>query len=138
MVCGRVRHLHGSVLHPYGVPPPRYDGALGVLVGISAVKAMLLYAADKAGEAVAAETLPDGTLRLPPDTASRLAAHLHTPVRLVAFTDEEGVRFQSTFLGSRALVRVLVVAASTVRGLTVQDSWQLFKCLASIHGPPTV
>lgn len=29
-------------------------------------------------------------------------------VRVVAFTDEEGVRFQSTFLGSRALVRCLL------------------------------
>lgn len=29
----------------------------------------------------------------------------HTGVHLVGFTDEEGLRFQSTFMGSRALVR---------------------------------
>ena len=30
---------------------------------------------------------------------------LRQPVHVVAFADEEGVRFHSTFLGSRALVR---------------------------------
>src|SRR4051812_49058751 len=46
----------------------RYDGILGVLVGLAVVEAL------------------DASL----------------PVELVAFADEEGLRFQSTFLGSRA------------------------------------
>src|SRR3954454_9017604 len=46
----------------------RYDGILGVLVGLEVAEAV------------------DG------------------PVEVVAFADEEGVRFQSTFLGSRAFV----------------------------------
>ena len=48
----------------------RYDGILGVLVGLAVV-----------------EALDDDV-----------------PVELVAFADEEGLRFQSTFLGSRAFV----------------------------------
>jgi len=48
----------------------RYDGILGVLVGLAVVEAL-----DE-----------------------------DVPVELVAFADEEGLRFQSTFLGSRAFV----------------------------------
>jgi hydantoinase/carbamoylase family amidase len=48
----------------------RYDGILGVLIGLAVV-----------------EALDDDV-----------------PVELVAFADEEGLRFQSTFLGSRAFV----------------------------------
>ena len=48
----------------------RYDGILGVLVGLAVV-----------------EALDDDV-----------------PVELVAFADEEGLRFQSTFLGSRAFI----------------------------------
>ena len=48
----------------------RYDGILGVLVGLAVV-----------------EALDDDV-----------------PIELVAFADEEGLRFQSTFLGSRAFV----------------------------------
>ena len=51
----------------------RYDGILGVLVGLAVV-----------------EALDDDV-----------------PVELVAFADEEGLRFQSTFLGSRAFVGTL-------------------------------
>lgn len=38
-------------------------------------------------------------------SAAVAAGVLRRTVHVVAFTDEEGVRFQSTFLGSRALVR---------------------------------
>ena len=37
-------------------------------------------------------------------SSSDAAGLLRRTVRVVAFADEEGVRFQSTFLGSRALV----------------------------------
>jgi len=57
----------------------KYDGALGVIVGIAAVKALVLEAA--------ATGVP-----------------LARPVQVVAFCDEEGVRFSSTFLGSRAII----------------------------------
>ncbi|CAI9284619.1 unnamed protein product [Lactuca saligna] len=50
--------------------------------------------------------------------------YLQHPVEVIAFSDEEGVRFQSTFLGSAALAGVL--PASTLQvpdksGLTVQN-----------------
>ena len=38
-------------------------------------------------------------------SAADAADVLKRTVHIVAFADEEGVRFQSTFLGSRALVR---------------------------------
>ena len=38
-------------------------------------------------------------------SAADAAGVLKRTVHIVAFADEEGVRFQSTFLGSRALVR---------------------------------
>ena len=55
----------------------RYDGILGVLVGLAVVEAL-----DE-----------------------------DVPVELVAFADEEGLRFQSTFLGSRAFVGKLEPAS---------------------------
>jgi len=42
---------------------------------------------------------------MPADVRAAAQRVLLGPVRLVGFTDEEGVRFKSTFLGSRALVR---------------------------------
>lgn len=53
-----------------------YDGALGIIVAIAAVKALHV----------------NGDL----DTFPR-------PIEIIAFSDEEGVRFQSTFLGSAAI-----------------------------------
>ena len=60
----------------------KYDGALGIVVGIAAVKALNLEAVSTG--------IP-----------------LEKPVHVVAFSDEEGVRFSSTFLGSRAVVGTL-------------------------------
>lgn len=57
----------------------KFDGALGIVVGIAAVKALILEQGD----------------------------NVTKPVEVVAFSDEEGVRFQSTFLGSRALCGTL-------------------------------
>ena len=48
--------------------------------------------------------------------SSDAAGLLTRTVRVVAFTDEEGVRFQSTFLGSRALVRCSYWAHREVLG----------------------
>src|SRR4051794_19407103 len=67
----------------------RYDGILGVLVGLEVAEAV------------------DG------------------PVEVVAFADEEGLRFQSTFLGSRAFVGHLQADELALRdrdGVTLRDA----------------
>ncbi len=45
---------------------------------------------------------PQGDLLIPPSLAAGLLPR--GSLHVVAFADEEGVRFQSTFLGSRAVV----------------------------------
>ncbi|PSC67377.1 Allantoate deiminase [Micractinium conductrix] len=95
----------------------KYDGALGIVVGIAAVKALLIEAAVAEGvvslaevERVVAHARTTGAdidvseLLYDQGQASQLFA---TPVRVIAFADEEGVRFHSTYLGSRALVGTL-------------------------------
>ncbi|XWS67382.1 hypothetical protein CRYUN_Cryun04dG0002500 [Craigia yunnanensis] len=75
-----------------------FDGSLGIISAISALK--VLKSNGKLGE-------------------------LKRPVEVIAFSDEEGVRFQSTFLGSAALAGVLPVTAlkiSDKSGVTVQDA----------------
>src|SRR4051812_25181241 len=67
----------------------RYDGILGVLVGLAVVE------------------------------------ELDVPVELVAFADEEGLRFQSTFLGSRAFVGRLEPGELELRdpdGITLREA----------------
>ena len=64
----------------------KFDGTLGVLVGVSSVKAVIL------------------------ETVS-LGQKIPSPVQVVAFSDEEGIRFSSTFLGSRAVVGLLPESA---------------------------
>ena len=60
----------------------KYDGALGIVVGIAAVKALNLE-------------------------ATSTGIPIEKPVHVVAFSDEEGIRFSTTFLGSRAVVGTL-------------------------------
>ncbi|KAJ9564804.1 hypothetical protein OSB04_000770 [Centaurea solstitialis] len=74
-----------------------FDGALGIISAISALKVLNIT----------------GRLR-----------HLRHPVEVIAFSDEEGVRFQSTFLGSAAIAGVLPFSTLQIpdkSGLTVQD-----------------
>ncbi|CAA6669856.1 unnamed protein product [Spirodela intermedia] len=74
-----------------------YDGTLGVISAIAAVKALM-----KKGR------LND----------------LKRPVEVIAFSDEEGVRFQSTFLGSSAVAGILPAKAfeiSDKSGATLRD-----------------
>ena len=40
-----------------------------------------------------------------------LGQKISSPVQVVAFSDEEGIRFSSTFLGSRAVVGLLPESA---------------------------
>jgi allantoate deiminase len=76
----------------------RYDGVLGILVGLAV-----------------AEALPD------------------TPLEVVAFADEDGLRFQSIYLGSRAFVGQL-----TSRELDVRDvsGISLREAIGNELGPP--
>ncbi|KAK4754338.1 hypothetical protein SAY87_002442 [Trapa incisa] len=74
-----------------------FDGSLGIVSAISALKALSVRG--KLGRLV-------------------------RPVEVIAFSDEEGVRFQSTFLGSAAIAGILPASAlqySDKSGSTVQE-----------------
>jgi hypothetical protein len=77
----------------------RYDGNLGIIVAIAAVKAMGVRQMARQGGA--AELSEAGVAVVPQGLLSPVLKH---PLHIVAFCDEEGVRFKSTFLGSRAIV----------------------------------
>ncbi|PNW73987.1 hypothetical protein CHLRE_13g580700v5 [Chlamydomonas reinhardtii] len=87
-----------------------YDGALGIIVGLAAVKGALLRALQEAGRA---GSLPpqldeqDVDVVIPPALAASVLVG-GRGLHLVAFADEEGVRFGSTFLGSRAVAGTLL------------------------------
>ncbi|XP_026665818.2 allantoate deiminase 2 isoform X1 [Phoenix dactylifera] len=75
----------------------KYDGSLGIVCAISALKVLKVK----------------GKLE-----------KLYRPVEVIAFSDEEGVRFQSTFLGSAAIAGILpptTLQISDKSGITVQD-----------------
>ncbi|GFQ00858.1 allantoate deiminase [Phtheirospermum japonicum] len=75
-----------------------FDGALGIITALSALKVLNIK----------------GTV-----------GKLKRPVEVIAFSDEEGVRFQSTFLGSAAIAGVLPVSTLHVHdksGVTVQGA----------------
>ncbi|WOL18845.1 putative allantoate deiminase isoform X1 [Canna indica] len=75
----------------------KFDGTLGIICAISALKALKI----------------NGKLH-----------KLSRPVEVIAFSDEEGVRFQSTFLGSAAIAGQLPASAlrtSDKNGVTIQD-----------------
>jgi hypothetical protein len=74
----------------------RYDGALGVLLGISAVKAVLLEALHRADKLrtlqwAVQDVAPEDDIDLP---ARAVKGLLRGSVRVVAFCDEEGIRFK--------------------------------------------
>ncbi|XP_057466293.1 allantoate deiminase 2 isoform X2 [Actinidia eriantha] len=74
-----------------------FDGALGIISALSALKVLNI----------------NGQL-----------GKLRRPVEVIAFSDEEGVRFQSTFLGSAALAGVLPVSVLQIQdksGVTLQN-----------------
>ncbi|WP_428377685.1 allantoate amidohydrolase [Lichenicoccus sp.] len=81
----------------------RYDGALGILAGLAAL-----------------ERLRDRDIRLP------------FAVELLAFGDEEGVRFARTLTGSRAcagtLDAALHLASHDAEGITLRDALSAFGC----------
>ena len=74
----------------------KYDGALGVIAGFAAL-----------------ETLREISVELP------------FPVHLLAFSDEEGTRFQTTYLGSKGIVGELeagTLSQSDSDGITVAEA----------------
>ena len=74
----------------------KYDGALGIIAVLAAL-----------------ETLRQEKITLP------------YPVHLLAFSDEEGIRFQTTYLGSRSIIAPLnaeTLAAKDASGITVQQA----------------
>ncbi|PIN17262.1 Allantoate deiminase [Handroanthus impetiginosus] len=76
----------------------KFDGALGIITAISALKVLNIRG---------------------------MLGKLRQPVEVIAFSDEEGVRFQSTFLGSAAIAGVLPVSTLHVHdksGVTVQGA----------------
>ncbi|KAE8770544.1 Allantoate deiminase, chloroplastic [Hordeum vulgare] len=89
-----------------------YDGALGIICAISALKVLRVT----------------GKLQ-----------RLTRPVEVIAFSDEEGVRFQTTFLGSAAVAGILpesILQVSDKSGTTVQDVLKLnsFEATAAALG----
>ncbi|KAM7500395.1 hypothetical protein LguiA_024809 [Lonicera macranthoides] len=75
-----------------------FDGSLGIVSALSALKVL--------------------------NVTGRLGK-LKRPVEVIAFSDEEGVRFQSTFLGSAAIAGILPVSALHIHdksGVTVQGA----------------
>ncbi|XP_012088571.1 allantoate deiminase 1 isoform X2 [Jatropha curcas] len=75
-----------------------FDGSLGIISALSALKVL---------------------------KSKGMLSKLKRPVEVIAFSDEEGVRFQSTFLGSAAVAGILPVTAlqiSDKSGVTVQES----------------
>ncbi|KAL6756411.1 hypothetical protein V8C86DRAFT_1810565 [Haematococcus lacustris] len=128
-----------------------FDGALGIIVGIAATKALAIQAALAAGAQLPAPPAyppanPEGeqgsqaeggsSWVLPPAAAQAASSRLRGGVRLVAFSDEEGVRFQSTFLGSRAVAGSLIeagmLAARDSGGATLQQVLQQHSGLGQV------
>ncbi|OAY26476.1 allantoate deiminase 2 isoform X2 [Manihot esculenta] len=75
-----------------------FDGSLGIISALSALKVL---------------------------KTTGMLGKLKRPVEVIAFSDEEGVRFQSTFLGSAAIAGILPVSALQISdkgGVTVQES----------------
>lgn len=84
-----------------------FDGVLGIISAISAVKVLNVTGKLK-------------TLRHPVEVSSNFykenqvfdvyLSYICFILKVIAFSDEEGVRFQSTFLGSAAIAGVLPVS----------------------------
>ena len=118
-----------------------YDGALGIVVGIAAVKANILSKAVAAGYVTNDEIIrmmADGEGMIDVESIFRAggAPRLQRPVQVVAFSDEEGVRFQSTFLGSRALAGG--VTEAYVNGVVDGDGVTLREAIESVSGGSAV
>lgn len=100
----------------------KYDGALGVIAAIGAVKAFLQT-----------KGTPACPVRPAPSCVTHVCVSDQWPVQVavVAFSDEEGVRFQSTFLGSRAFAGTLspdMLATTDADGTTLGQARASASC----------
>jgi allantoate deiminase len=80
----------------------RYDGILGVMLGIAVAQ-----------------------------LARELNAELPFAIEVIAFSEEEGVRFQTPFIGSRALIGELshdLLARTDADGIQMADALRRFEC----------
>lgn len=91
-----------SALLARGLLPAGWETE-GIARGVAAAGEAEEAAAAGAGAATG-EAAGTGTGSAAAAAAAAARTGLRRSVRVVAFSDEEGVRFQSTFLGSRALV----------------------------------
>jgi len=82
----------------------KYDGALGIIVPIAAAKALTTKVRLAAEESCQPASERVGECSL--EDAGKVV--FQRPFEVIAFSDEEGVRFGSTFLGSRAVAGTLV------------------------------
>ena len=115
----------------------KFDGALGIISGISAVKTLMIEAA------VRQNLIPLALIEKHVSESERTAENrvidledilgvdsrrltLQRPIQIVGFSDEEGVRFQTTFLGSKALSGTLVESGALnkqdKKGISVLES----------------
>ncbi|GAB4815756.1 hypothetical protein N2152v2_002802 [Parachlorella kessleri] len=108
----------------------KYDGALGIIVGIAAVKARMVqmaackgYATWQQLEALTVEPILDLRQLL----GHKVLALLPQPLHIIGFSDEEGVRFQSTFLGSKAVAGQLggILEMEDASGITIREALEL-------------
>ncbi|MGL5017895.1 MAG: M20 family metallo-hydrolase [Luteolibacter sp.] len=82
--------------HDTVIDAGKYDGALGIIAALAAL-----------------------------ETFQQEKIHLPYPVHLLAFSDEEGIRFQTTYLGSRSITAPLdadTLAARDTSGITVRQA----------------
>ena len=104
----------------------KYDGALGIVVGIAAAKALVLSQVAASGvdlsglsagavkPAVVGAGSEEGVVEL--DLSMYMLEGFVLPglqhhLEVIAFSDEEGMRFQTTFLGSRAVAGMFAASA---------------------------
>jgi allantoate deiminase len=105
----------------------KYDGALGIISGIAAVKTLLLQAAVAKGilQPSALEDADNVDIRTLLTRTERMSL-LIRPIEVVGFSDEEGIRFTSTFLGSSAIAGRLMDSGLLARkdgnGLTLSGA----------------
>ncbi|KAK9840016.1 hypothetical protein WJX74_002133 [Apatococcus lobatus] len=104
-----------------------FDGALGVIAAIAAVKALLLEAAMQTGviSPIDARSVAHGQKQLQEAVKAPLDSLLPAPVEIIAFSEEEGLRFQSTFLASQAVTGSLATSglldAKDAGGLSLME-----------------
>ena len=103
-------HIYNATIFP-GLLLSRYDGPLGIITAIAAIKMAVVSNLGLWPEVHAPVDVNDEIV-----VSAEASGSLERTVHIVAFADEEGVRFQSTFLGSRALVRTKIIFVKTFPG----------------------